>query len=131
MRVTENSDGTYTFTMPNGQVTVTATFVETEEPVAEPFVDVAEGDWFYDAVVYAYQNELMDGVGGNRFAPNSETTRAQLVTILYRLEGEPTVSGDLPFTDVEEVAPGTPTPFFGRPRTTSSMVSATPSSPRR
>ena len=101
VRVTENSDGTYTFTMPNGQVTVNATFVETEEPVAEPFVDVAEGDWFYDAVVYAYQNELMDGVGGNRFAPNSETTRAQLVTILYRLEGQPAVSGDLPFTDVE------------------------------
>ena len=101
VRVTENSDGTYTFTMPNGQVTVTATFVETEEPVAEPFIDVAEGDWFYDAVVYAYQNELMDGVGGNRFAPNSETTRAQLVTILYRLEGQPAVSGDLPFTDVE------------------------------
>ena len=100
-RVTENSAGTYPFPMPNGQVTVTATFVETEEPVAEPFVDVAEGDWFYDAVVYAYQNELMDGVGGNRFAPNSETTRAQLVTILYRLEGEPAVSGDLPFTDVE------------------------------
>ena len=101
VRVTEQADGTYTFPMPNGQVTVTATFVETEEPVDEPFVDVAEGDWFYDAVVYAYQNELMDGVGGNRFAPNSETTRAQLVTILYRLEGEPAVSGDLPFTDVE------------------------------
>ena len=101
VRVTEQADGTYTFTMPNGQVTVNATFVETEEPVAEPFVDVAEGDWFYDAVVYAYQNELMDGVGGNRFAPNSETTRAQLVTILYRLEGQPAVSGDLPFTDVE------------------------------
>ena len=101
VQVTENADGTYTFTMPNGQVTVNATFVETEEPVAEPFIDVAEGDWFYDAVVYAYQNELMDGVGGNRFAPNSETTRAQLVTILYRLEGQPAVSGDLPFTDVE------------------------------
>ena len=102
VRVTENSDGTYTFPMPNGQVTVTATFVQVEEPApTEPFIDVAEGDWFYDAVVYAYQNELMDGVGGNRFAPNSETTRAQLVTILYRLEGEPTVSGDLPFTDVE------------------------------
>ena len=102
VRVTENSDGTYTFTMPNGQVTVTATFVQVEEPApTEPFIDVAEGDWFYDAVVYAYQNELMDGVGGNRFAPNSETTRAQLVTILYRLEGQPAVSGDLPFTDVE------------------------------
>ena len=101
VKVTEQANGTYTFVMPDGQVTVTATFVETEAPVDEPFVDVAEGDWFYDAVVYAYQNELMDGVGGNRFAPNSETTRAQLVTILYRLEGEPAVSGDLPFTDVE------------------------------
>ena len=102
VRVTEQADGTYTFTMPNGQVTVTATFVQVEEPApTEPFIDVAEGDWFYDAVVYAYQNELMDGVGGNRFAPNSETTRAQLVTILYRLEGQPAVSGDLPFTDVE------------------------------
>jgi hypothetical protein len=101
VKVTENADGTYTFTMPNGQVTVTATFVETEAPVDEPFVDVAEGDWFYDAVVYAYQNELMDGVGGNRFAPNSETTRAQLVTILHRLAGQPAPSGDSGFSDVE------------------------------
>ena len=101
VRVTENSYGTYTFTMPNGQVTITATFVETEAPVGEPFLDVNEGDWFYDAVAYAYENGLMDGVGGNRFAPNSATTRAQLVTILYRMEGQPAVSGDLPFTDVE------------------------------
>ena len=101
VQVTENADGTYTFPMPNGQVTITATFVETEEPVGEPFLDVNEGDWFYDAVAYAYENGIMDGVGGNRFAPNSATTRAQLVTILYRLEGQPAVSGDLPFTDVE------------------------------
>ena len=101
VQVTENADGTYTFTMPNGQVTITATFLETEAPVGEPFLDVNEGDWFYDAVAYAYENGLMDGVGGNRFAPNSATTRAQLVTILYRLEGQPAVSGDLPFTDVE------------------------------
>ena len=100
VQVTEQADGTYTFTMPNGQVTVTATFTETA-PEPLPFTDVAEGDWFYDAVRYAYENGLMDGVGDNRFAPNSETTRAQLVTILYRLEGEPAVSGDLPFTDVE------------------------------
>ena len=95
--VTEQADGTYTFTMPNGQVTVTVTFEET--PL--PFTDVTEGDWFYDAVRYAYETGLMDGVGDNLFAPNSETTRAQLVTILYRLEGQPAVSGDLPFTDVE------------------------------
>ena len=102
VKVTENADGTYTFTMPNGQVTVKATFVETEEPApAMPFTDVHEGDWFYDEVLYVYENGLMNGVGDNRFAPNSATTRAQLVTILYRLEGQPAVSGDLPFTDVE------------------------------
>ena len=95
--VTEQAGGTYTFTMPNGQVTVTVTFAET--PL--PFTDVTEGDWFYDAVRYAYETGLMDGVGDSLFAPNSETTRAQLVTILYRLAGQPAVSGDLPFTDVE------------------------------
>ena len=95
--VTEQADGTYTFTMPNGQVTVTVTFAEA--PL--PFHDVTEGDWFYDAVRYAYETGLMDGVGDNLFAPNSQTTRAQLVTILYRLEGEPEVSGTSGFTDVE------------------------------
>ena len=95
--VTEQADGTYTFVMPNGQVTVTVTF----EQAPLPFPDVTEGDWFYDAVRYAYETGLMDGVGDNLFAPNSETTRAQLVTILYRLEGEPEVSGTSGFTDVE------------------------------
>ena len=95
--VTENADGTYTFTMPNGQVTVTVTFAEA--PL--PFPDVTEGDWFYDAVRYAYENGLMDGVGDNLFAPNSETTRAQLVTILHRLAGEPEPGGDSGFADVE------------------------------
>ena len=94
--VTENADGTYTFTMPNGQVTVTVTFAEA--PL--PFPDVTEGDWFYDAVRYAYETGLMDGVGDNLFAPNSETTRAQLVTILYRLAGEPEPGGDSGFADV-------------------------------
>ena len=95
--VTEQADGTYTFTMPNGQVTVTVTF----EQAPLPFPDVTEGDWFYDAVRYAYETGLMDGVGDSLFAPNSDTTRAQLVTILYRLEGEPEVSGTSGFTDVE------------------------------
>ena len=94
--VTEQAGGTYTFTMPNGQVTVTVTFAEA--PL--PFPDVTEGDWFYDAVRYAYENGLMDGVGDNLFAPNSETTRAQLVTILYRLAGEPEPGGDSGFADV-------------------------------
>ena len=101
VKVTENADGTYTFTMPNGQVTVKATFVETQEPApAEPFPDVDENDWFYDEVVYVYENGLMNGVENNQFAPNTATNRAMLATILYRLAGQPDVSGDLPFTDV-------------------------------
>ena len=95
--VTEQADGTYTFVMPNGQVTVTVTF----EQAPLPFPDVTEGDWFYDAVRYAYETGLMDGVGDNLFAPNSETTRAQLVTILYRLAGQPEPGGDSGFSDVE------------------------------
>ena len=94
--VTEQAGGTYTFTMPNGQVTVTVTFAEA--PL--PFPDVTEGDWFYDAVRYAYETGLMDGVGDSLFAPNSQTTRAQLVTILYRLAGEPEPGGDSGFSDV-------------------------------
>ena len=100
VEVTENADGTYTFTMPNGQVSVNVTFVEVQtEPL--PFTDVSETDWFHDAVRYVYDNGLMDGVGDGQFAPNATTTRAQLVTILYRLAGEPAVSGDMAFTDVE------------------------------
>ena len=102
VKVTEQANGTYTFVMPDGQVTVNATFVQTEEPApAEPFPDVDENDWFYDEVVYVYENGLMNGVENNRFAPNTATNRAMLATILYRLAGEPAVSGDLPFTDVE------------------------------
>ena len=94
--VTEQAGGTYTFPRPNGQVTVTATI----EQAPLPFPDVTEGDWFYDAVRYAYETGLMDGVEDNLFAPNSETTRAQLVTILYRLAGEPEPGGDSGFSDV-------------------------------
>ena len=98
--VTENADGTYTFTMPNGQVSVEVTFVEAA-PEPLPFTDVNEGDWFHDAVRYVYENGLMDGVGDGQFAPNATTNRAMVVTILYRLAGEPAVSGDVAFTDVE------------------------------
>ena len=101
VKVTEQANGTYTFVMPDGQVTVNATFVASEEPTpAEPFTDVDENDWFYDEVVYVYENGLMNGVENNLFAPNTATNRAMLATILYRLAGQPDVSGEMPFTDV-------------------------------
>ena len=99
--VTANPDGTYTFTMPNGQVKVEVTFVEVQ-PEPLPFTDVSETDWFHDAVRYVYDNGLMDGVGDGQFAPNATTNRAMVVTILYRLAGEPDESGDSAFTDVAD-----------------------------
>ena len=98
--VNQQADGTYTFVMPDGQVTVEVTFLQ-GEVTDLPFSDVTESDWFYDAVTYTYENGLMDGVGMGLFAPNSETTRAQLVTILHRLAGQPAPSGDSGFSDVE------------------------------
>ena len=64
------------------------------------FVDVKESDWFYDEVQFAVTNGLFNGVGNDKFDPNGSMTRAMLVTVLYRLEGEPTVRGTSPFTDV-------------------------------
>lgn len=66
-----------------------------------PFTDVREADWFYDDVVYAYENGLFSGTSDTTFSPNASMTRAMLVTVLYRLEGQPTVSGRSGFSDVK------------------------------
>lgn len=63
------------------------------------FTDVKKTDWFYEAVKYAYENGLMNGTGDNRFSPNATITRGMIVTILYRMEGEPATTGDK-FSDV-------------------------------
>ncbi len=65
------------------------------------FDDVSRSDWFYDDVRYVYENGIMDGTGAYRFAPNAQLTRAMIVTILYRMEGSPAVSGASVFTDVD------------------------------
>ncbi len=64
------------------------------------FTDVRESDWFYDDVQYAVQNGLFNGTSDTTFSPNASMTRAMLVTVLYRLEGEPDVTGSSPFDDV-------------------------------
>ena len=66
-----------------------------------PFTDVKSGDWFCDSVRYVYENELMSGTSTTTFGPNEKTTRGMIVTILYRLENEPSVSADSAFSDVE------------------------------
>ena len=67
-----------------------------------PFIDVNSWDWFYDSVRFANENKLMSGIATNLFSPNTAVTRAMLVTVLYRYEGEPMVSIDNPFVDIPE-----------------------------
>ena len=99
IKVTEKSGGKYTFTMPSSQVTVEAEFVP--EDGALPFGDVAESSWYCDAVRYAYDNGLINGVSDTAFAPASRLTRGMLVTLLYRMEKEPAAKGGNVFSDVE------------------------------
>lgn len=65
-----------------------------------PFTDVRETDWFYDDVVFAYENGLFSGTTVTTFSPYAPMTRTMLVTVLYRLEGEPAVTGRSGFSDV-------------------------------
>ena len=98
----DNGDGTITFTMPSGDVTITATFAESDEPeCALPFVDVHANDWFFDLVCYVYREGLMTGTSATTFAPNATTTRAMIVSILARQENV-TSAEDAGFTDVDE-----------------------------
>lgn len=69
---------------------------------AASFLDVPDDAWYRDAVNYVTANGLMEGVGGGQFAPELNLSRSQIVTILYRLEGEPTVSGASGFSDVAD-----------------------------
>lgn len=91
----------YYFTMPESDVTVTVEF--SYRVLTNPFTDVKTGDWFYDAVSYVYTEGLMTGTGTYTFSPNASTSRAMLVTILWRLQGEPYVSGSS-FSDVKSSA---------------------------
>ena len=88
----------------NGNTTVYAKWTENAVTPTLPFTDVKSGDWFYEAVQYVYDKGMMTGVSADRFAPASTTTRGMIVTILYRLENEPAVSGGSAFTDVENGA---------------------------
>ena len=74
------------------------------EPTApewkNPFTDVKKSDWFYTNVEYAVNNKLMNGTTATTFAPSENLTRAMLIAILYRAEGEPAVNKSIPFSDV-------------------------------
>ncbi|MBQ2910983.1 MAG: S-layer homology domain-containing protein, partial [Clostridia bacterium] len=69
-----------------------------------PFTDVKEGDYFFDAVKWAVENGITTGTTETTFSPDMECTRAQAVTFLYRAAGSPAVKGDMPFADIAEDA---------------------------
>ena len=87
--------------MPASDVTVNATFVSEngEAPQSHPFTDVPSGSWYEEAVQYVYENGLMSGVSEDAFGPDLTTSRAMVVTILYRLAGSPE-TGSADFADV-------------------------------
>lgn len=103
VKVTDKGDGTYTFTQPTGKVTISVTFRD-KEPPGLPFVDVAPDTWYFDAVRYAYENSLMVGTSPTAFSPNGMTTRAQIVTILWRLVDSPAGEAPVDFADVDPAA---------------------------
>lgn len=94
---TKKSDTSYTYTMPDSAVTITATF-KVEGSVS--YNDVAASAWYYDAVSYVTEHNIMQGVGDNKFAPDSKTNRGMMVQILYNMEGKPAVNDSSAYADV-------------------------------
>lgn len=106
---TPEKNGTYDFIMPYGDVTVEAIFVKTL-PIPDcprditcpmyDFKDLVMNNWYHDGIHFCVDRGLMNGTGTTTFAPNMTTSRAMIVTILWRLEGSPIVSYDMDFSDV-------------------------------
>ena len=96
LKLTENRDGTYSFTMPSGTANVYVRFSGS----GLPFADVPSGSWYYDDVAYVYDTGLMTGLTATTFGPNLSTTRGMIVTILWRMENEPAAKHGCPFADV-------------------------------
>ena len=104
LELTSKGNDKYTFTMPAGTVKVEASFVpiETAEvPWVNPFTDVAESAWYYNAVRFVNENNLMGGYGNGLFGVNDNLSRVQLAQILYNKEGKPLVSDGNSFSDVD------------------------------
>ena len=103
LKLTDKSNGKYTFTMPASKVEIKVTFME-DNSVLNFFYDVPNGAYYYEAVKWAAENGITGGVGNSLFAPNQPCTRAQIVTFLWRAAGSPVVNYLMPFTDVDEGA---------------------------
>ena len=103
VKLTAKGDGKYTFVQPAGTVTIQATFAPVQQKTV--FDDVSENSYYYEAVQWAAENGITEGIGKNLFGPGKDTTRAQVITFLWRAAGSPEVSNvQLNFTDVKQSA---------------------------
>ncbi len=109
IKLTDNGNGKYTFTMPSGKVTVEASFkaetpefVEPEKTAGaeNPFTDVSADAYYYDAVLWAVEKGITSGTTETTFSPDASCTRAQMLTFMWRAAGSPKATGSNPFTDV-------------------------------
>ena len=101
LSLTDNGNGAYTFTMPSGKVEIHVTF--TVDGSLNPFQDVPDDAYYFEAVNWAVANNVTSGTSETTFSPNVGCTRAQVVTFLWRAAGQPEpTEGTNPFTDVKE-----------------------------
>lgn len=100
--VTKVNDTTYTFTMPDGKVTVAATFGcdGGDNCPSKAFTDLGDKQWYHDSIDYAVENGLLEGTSPTTMEPNATLIRAQLAQILYNIEDKPAVTGEMIFEDV-------------------------------
>ena len=109
--VTDNGDGTYSFKQPTGKVNIKVTFKAIDKVCLRddncPMYDYTDLDrtaWYHDGVHYCLDNDLMVGYPDDLFMPDAGTTRAMIVTMLWRFEGEPVVNYLMTFNDVKQDA---------------------------
>ena len=100
LELTDKGSGKYTFAMPGSSVKIQVSFKEIAEQVTNPFTDVYESDYYYDAVLWAVANGVTAGTSATTFSPNAPVTRAQMVTFLWRAYGSPKATGSNPFADI-------------------------------
>ena len=100
--ITKVNDTTYTFTMPDGKVTVAATFGcdGGDNCPSKAFTDLGDKQWYHDFIDYAVENGLLEGTSATTMEPNATLIRAQLTQILYNIEDKPAVTGEMIFEDV-------------------------------
>ena len=110
VEVTPDDDGNYTFVQPDGKVTITVTFQKKNTASECPrddscpmavYSDTDMSAWYHDGVHYCVEHGLMVGIGKTTFSPNTSLSRAMVAQILYNMEGQPAVTGENTFTDVD------------------------------